>query len=243
VSDIGSERLQKLMAKAGVGSRRYCEILIERGRVSVNGVLVRELGTRASFSDEIRVDGVLLAFVPERVSLVFNKPAGVVSTMSDDLGRTCLADFLPSDMPRLFHVGRLDEQTEGLIILTNDGDLAQKLAHPRYEVSKRYTALVEGVVSRGTLKALRGGIELEDGPIAVDSISLRQASSDSSLIELSLHSGRNRIVRRMMAAVGHPVEHLVRTHIGHLGLDGLKPGAMRELSEAEIQTFSRDLNW
>lgn len=236
-------RLQKILAQAGVGSRRYCEILIERGRVSVNGTLVTELGARAHWSDEIRVDGTVVISKPEMLVFALNKPRGVVSSMSDDRGRPCLADYIESVEQRLFHVGRLDEQTEGLIILTNDGQLAQKLSHPSHEISKTYLATVDGAVSRSVLRRLREGVELEDGPITFDSATLKQSLDGQSIIEVVLHSGRNRIVRRTLAAVGHPVRRLVRTHIGGLGLDGLKPGAMKMLSQNQIHAMSRDSNW
>ena len=148
-------RLQKLLAQAGVGSRRYCEILIERGRVSVNGRVVTELGARATWADEIQVDGTRVISRPETLVFALNKPRGVVSTMSDDRGRSCLGDYVSEIPERLFHVGRLDEQTEGLIILTNDGALAQRLSHPSYEISKTYLATVDGSVSRATLKQLK----------------------------------------------------------------------------------------
>jgi 23S rRNA pseudouridine2605 synthase len=238
-----SLRLQKILAQAGVGSRRYCEILIERGRVSVNGRIVSELGSRATWEDEIRVDGVLIVSRPETHTYIFNKPRGVVSSMSDDRGRKSLADFVQDLPDRVFHVGRLDEQTEGLLILTSDGELAQRLAHPKYEVSKTYVAEVKGEFLAATRKALLSGIELEDGQIVCDSVTVKQTHQDSSLVEVVIHSGRNRIVRRMLAKVGHPVTRLVRTHIGTLGLDGLRPGAIRELSQKELKSLSSEMEW
>lgn len=241
---VGQEpiRLQKLLAQAGVGSRRYCEILIERGRVRVNGLVVTELGTRAQWSDEIEVDGVTILSRPERLVYAFNKPVGVVSSMKDEHGRRCISDFLSPESPRLFHVGRLDEQTSGLLILTNDGELAQELAHPRFEVSKTYMATVRGQVSRSTIKLLLNGIVLEDGPIACDAVVMKQQSSDASILELVLHSGRNRIVRRMLSEVGHPVTDLARTHIGNLGLDGLRPGGMRLLNNRDLKSLTQPSN-
>ncbi len=238
-----SVRLQKILAQLGVGSRRYCEILIERGRVSVNGRTVTELGSRALITDEIRVDGVLILSRPENHTYLFNKPRGVVSSMSDDRGRPSLAEYVEDLPSRVFHVGRLDEQTEGLLILTSDGDLAQKLAHPKYEVSKTYQAQVRGKVSAATKQLLLDGVELEDGQIQCDHVSIKQVHSEDTLIEVVLHSGRNRIVRRMMAKVGHPVLRLVRTHIGTLGLDGLKPGELRELTSEELRALSRESEW
>lgn len=232
-------RLQKVMAAAGVGSRRYCEILIERGRVSVNGQIVEELGARASLEDEIRVDGVLIVTRPELKTYVFNKPFGVITSMQDPEGRPCISDFV-QDLPvRVFHVGRLDEATEGLLILTNDGELANQLSHPKHEVSKTYLANVRGEVSRATVRKLLEGVELDDGPIKCDKVSVRQTLGDETQLEVVLHSGRNRIVRRMLSAVGHPVERLVRTRVGNLGLDGLKPGGIRELRNDQIKALSK----
>ncbi len=236
-------RLQKILSQAGIGSRRYCEIIMERGKVSVNGQTVTELGSRALWSDDIRVNGVLIVSKPETLTYVFNKPRGVVSTMHDDQGRPCLSDYLPNEDVRLFHVGRLDEQTEGLIILTNDGDLAQRLAHPKYEIGKTYLATVDGEISRLTVRNLLSGIELEDGPIKCDSVVVKQFSVDQSIVSVILHSGRNRIVRRTLAAVGHPVRRLVRTHIGTLGIDGLKPGEMRELNFKDLKALSVNAKW
>ncbi len=232
-------RLQKLMADSGVGSRRFCEILISAGRVSVNGQVVKELGSRAFPSDEIRVDGILVLKREHTLVLALNKPIGVVSAMSDPQKRH-LGHFVENFPERLFHVGRLDEMTEGLIILTNDGDLAQRLSHPKYEVQKTYMAKVSGKIEPRTIKALLEGVDLDDGLIQCDRAILKGNSKESSLVEVVLHSGRNRIVRRMLAAVGHPVERLIRTHIGGLGLDGLAPGEVRELTDLEIKSLSQD---
>ncbi len=234
-------RLQKLMADSGVGSRRFCEILISAGRVSVNGVVVTELGSRAKVSDEIRVDGVLVLKREHTVVVALNKPVGVVSAMNDPKKRH-LGQFVKQYEARLFHVGRLDEMTEGLIILTNDGDLAQRLSHPKFEVQKTYMAQVSGKLDSKTIRQLLAGVELEDGLIKCDRAILKGTSGQSSLVEVVLHSGRNRIVRRMMAAVGHPVERLIRTHIGGLGLDSLAPGASRILTDLEIKSLSQDFD-
>lgn len=237
--DLEPVRLQKLLSTLGVGSRRYCEILISRGRVSVNGQIVTELGSRALETDEIRVDGVLLVTRPELHSYVFNKPAGVISAMSDPHGKTNIGDFVADLSVRVYHVGRLDEATEGLIILTNDGELANLLTHPSHEVQKTYLATVRGELKPHTLRQLREGVELEDGPISCDQAVLKQTNQGVSLVEVVLHSGRNRIVRRMLAAVGHPVTRLVRTRIGNLGLDGLKPGTYRELTASDLKLLSK----
>jgi pseudouridine synthase len=234
-------RLQKLLADSGVGSRRFCEILIAAGRVSVNGEIVRELGSRAHSTDEIRVDGVLVLKRDNTLVLALNKPVGVISAMSDPKKRH-LGHFVQNYSERLFHVGRLDEMTEGLIILTNDGELAQRLSHPKFEVQKTYMAKVTGKIEPKTIRKLLEGFELEDGFIACDRATLKGLSGENSLVELVLHSGRNRIVRRMLAAVGHPVERLIRTHIGGLGLDGLAPGTSRELTDLEIKSLSQDFD-
>lgn len=234
-------RLQKLMADSGVGSRRYCEILISAGRVTVNGQKITELGTRARNSDEIRVDGILLLKRERTLVVALNKPKGVVSAMTDEKKRH-LGHFVTEYSERLFHVGRLDEMTEGLILLTNDGDLAQRLAHPKFEVQKTYMAKVAGKVDPKVINQLLHGVELEDGLIVCDRAILKGSSEQSSLVEVVLHSGRNRIVRRMFAALGHPVERLIRTHIGGLGLDGLAPGKSRVLSDLEIKSLSQDFN-
>ena len=235
-------RLQKLLAQAGMGSRRYCEIMIDAGRVSVNGAVVRELGSRASWDDEIRVDGVLIVSRPDVVAYALNKPRGYISAMSDSKSK-CIGDLVTEIPERLFHVGRLDEETEGLIILTNDGDLAQLLAHPSHEIQKTYLATVMGSVAPGTVRQLLQGFELEDGFIKCDRAVVRQVDGGETLIEVTLHSGRNRIVRRMLAAAGHPVRRLVRTHIGQLGLDGLRPGLLRKLEPRDLKRLSRNANW
>lgn len=232
-------RLQKILADSGVGSRRFCEILITAGRVSVNGQIVSELGSRAQEDDEIRVDGTLILKRQNTLVLALNKPIGVVSAMSDPKKRH-LGQFVQNYSQRLFHVGRLDEMTEGLIILTNDGQLAQRLSHPKFEVQKTYMAKVSGVMDSKALRMLQEGVELEDGFIACDQAVLKGTSGQNSLVEVVLHSGRNRIVRRMLAHIGHPVERLIRTHIGGLGLDGLTPGSSRELTDLEIRSLSQD---
>lgn len=234
-------RLQKLLADSGVGSRRFCEILISAGRVTVNGQKVTELGSRARADDEIRVDGVLVLKRENTIVVALNKPVGVISAMSDSKKRN-LSEFVAEFQERLFHVGRLDEMTEGLILLTNDGQLAQTLSHPKYEVQKTYMAKVSGRVEPRVIKKLLDGVELDDGPIACDRAILKANSANSSLVEIVLHSGRNRIVRRMLAAVGHPVERLIRTHIGGLGLDGLPPGKCRVLTDLELKSLSQDFD-
>ncbi len=229
-------RLQKVLASAGVASRRACEELITSGRVRVNGEVVDSLGSRIEpGTDEVRVDGVIVQLDVSKRYFVLNKPRGVVSTMSDENGRPDLREFTDQFEERIFNVGRLDTDTSGLLILTNDGDLAHALAHPKFGVQKTYVAQVEGRVTAATIQKLKDGIELEDGPISVDAAKIVPGAPDFevSLVELTLHSGRNRIVRRMLAEVGHPVIELVRRQFGPLHLGTLMVGEMRELSAAE----------
>src|SRR5688572_22409356 len=215
-------RLQKVLASAGVASRRVAEDLIVEGRVRVNGEVVTELGTRIDPDvDEVDVDGTAIQLDPTKRYVMLNKPTGVVSSMKDERGRPDLRRFTKEWPERLYNVGRLDAETSGLLVLTNDGDLAHVLAHPSFGVTKVYIAKVEGRVTAQTVGRLTKGIDLEDGPIAADKARLLSSSEDGghSLVELTLHSGRNRIVRRMMAEVGHPVVELVRRSFGplHLG--------------------------
>lgn len=229
-------RLQKALANAGVASRRACEALIAGGRVEVNGELVFEMGSRIDPErDEVRVDGVVVQLDVSKRYFVLNKPRGVVSTMHDEQGRRDLREFTDRIDDRLYNVGRLDTDTSGLLVLTNDGELAHRLAHPRFGVQKTYIAKVRGRVTPAVIQRLKDGIELDDGPIGVDAAKLLPGgeSRSHSLVEVTLHSGRNRIVRRMLAAVGHPVEELVRRQFGPLHLGTLKMGELRELSAAE----------
>jgi len=235
VHDPDGVRLQKLLAAAGVGSRRTCENLITAGRVEVDGHLVTELGVRINPDTQtVHVDGSRVQLDESRVYLAFNKPLGVVSTMSDDLGRPCVGDFVSNRKERLFHVGRLDSDTEGLLLLTNDGDLAHRLQHPSYGVLKTYLAQIPGPVPRDLGKLLRAGIELEDGPVKVDSFKLVDSAPGKALVEVQLHEGRKHVVRRMLEAVGHPVITLVRTDVGPIKLGDLRSGRMRALNRPEI---------
>ena len=231
------ERLQKVMAAAGVASRRVSEDLITAGRVSVNGQVVTELGRRIHpLTDRVEVDGSAVHLDTSRRYVMLNKPVGVVSSMRDEQGRPDLSRFTADYPERLFNVGRLDAETSGLLILTNDGELAHVLAHPSFGVTKTYIARVRGVVTPQTIARLTKGVELEDGPIAADKARLleRSAASKDSLVEITLHSGRNRIVRRMMAEVGHPVVELVRRQFGPLHLGTLPVGRMRDLTKVEL---------
>lgn len=227
------ERLQKVMAAAGVASRRASEILIAQGRVTVNGEVVTEPGHRVQPSDHVSVDGTAVQLDVGKRYVMLNKPVGVVSTMADESGRPDLRRFTDQYEERLFNVGRLDADTSGLLLLTNDGELAHVLAHPSFGVEKTYIAKVRGVMSAQTVAKLRHGVELDDGPIAADRARLLEAAAGASLIELTLHSGRNRIVRRMLDAVGHPVQELVRRQFGPLHLGSLARGRSRDLTTVE----------
>ena len=235
VHDPEGVRLQKLMAAGGVGSRRVCENLIEQGRVEVDGQVVAELGVRINPQTQVvHVDGVRVNLDEDRVYLAFNKPKGVVTTMHDELGRVSLEDYVGNREQRLFHVGRLDADTEGLLLLTNDGDLAHRLQHPAYGVLKTYVATIRGPVQRDVGKRLREGVELEDGPVSVDSFRIVDHQPGKAMVEVVLHEGRKHVVRRMLEAVGHPVLELVRTEVGPIRLADLKSGRSRRLNKAEI---------
>ncbi len=230
------QRLQKALANAGVASRRVSEQLIVEGRVRVNGEVVTELGSRIDpDKDLVDVDGTAVQLDQSKRYVMLNKPTGVVSSMKDDRGRPDLRRFTKEWPERLYNVGRLDAETSGLLVLTNDGELAHVLAHPSFGVTKVYIAKVEGRVTPQTIQKLLRGVDLEDGPIAADKARLLSTSAEGggSLVELTLHSGRNRIVRRMMAAVGHPVVELVRRQFGPLHLGTLPAGQARELTKVE----------
>ncbi|MCY7325664.1 MAG: rRNA pseudouridine synthase [Microbacteriaceae bacterium] len=224
------------MAAAGVASRRVSEDLISAGRVEVNGEVVTELGRRVQESDLVSVDGVAIQLDTSRRYLMLNKPTGIVSSLQDDRGRPDLSQFVSRYEERLFNVGRLDAQTSGLLILTNDGELAHVLAHPSFGVLKTYIAWVEGRVTPATISRLTSGIDLEDGPIAADKARILDQASGGreTIVEITLHSGRNRIVRRMLEEVGHPVVDLVRRQFGPLHLGTLQIGEIRDLTKAEV---------
>jgi 23S rRNA pseudouridine2605 synthase/16S rRNA pseudouridine516 synthase len=232
-------RLQKVMAAAGVASRRVSEQMIAEGRVTVNGELVTEPGRRIDpETDLVAVDGQAVQLDTSKRYLMLNKPRGIVSSLNDERGRPDLRTYTDAFEERLFNVGRLDAETSGLLVLTNDGDLAHVLAHPSFGVSKTYVAKVEGSVSAQTIQRLKNGVDLEDGTTSADAARVLAAGSGasdgSSLVELTLHSGKNRIVRRMLAAVGHPVIDLVRRQFGPLHLGTLRSGAVRELTREEL---------
>ena len=230
-------RLQKAMAAAGVASRRASENLIVAGRVKVNGKVVRELGTRIDPSvDSVWVDNKPVQLDPDRLYLAFHKPKGVVSSMADEFGRTDLSQFfLVYD--RVFNVGRLDADTTGILLMTNDGDLANQLAHPSFGVEKVYSALVKGRIERATLQRLVTGVTLEDGKAQADRVKILDVGETTSLVEVVLHSGKNRVVRRMFEAIGHEVIELTRRSFGPLRLGSLKPGQVRELGKVEVSAL------
>ena len=235
VHDADGVRLQKLLAAAGVGSRRACEELMAAGRVSVDGQRVTELGTRIDPATRVvHVDGERIQLDQSRVYLAFNKPRGVISTMQDEQGRRCVGDFVAARADRLFHVGRLDADTEGLLLLTNDGELAHRLQHPAYEVPKTYLAEIAAPVPRNLGRTLRAGVELEDGPVSVDEFRVVESVPGRALVELVVHEGRNHVVRRLLAAVGHPVLALARTDVGPVALSDLGPGRTRPLTRGEL---------
>ncbi len=234
------ERLQKVIAAAGVASRRVAENLIVEGRVTVNGEVVDALGRRVDpETDEVAVDGVPVQVDSSRRYVLLNKPTGIVSSLQDERGRRDLSEFVDRYEERLFNVGRLDAETSGLLLLTNDGDLAHVLAHPSFGVTKTYIAKVAGNVNPATVQRLLDGVELEDGPIAADKVRLLESARGESLVEITLHSGRNRIVRRMLDAVDHPVLELVRRSFGPLQLGSLPIGKVRELSTVELGALLR----
>ena len=229
------ERLQKVMAASGVASRRVSEDLIAQGRVTVNGLIVEEPGRRVLPTDLITVDGTAIQTDTSKRYVMLNKPVGVVSSMADENGRPDLREFTREYEERLFNVGRLDANTSGLLVLTNDGELAHVLAHPSFGVSKTYIAKVSGSVSAQTIGKLTKGFDLDDGFIVADKARmLGPASGGASQVEITLHSGRNRIVRRMLDAVGHPVLDLVRRQFGPLHLGSLPVGRARDLTKVEL---------
>ena len=236
--DAEGVRLQKVLSQAGIASRRVAERMISDGRVEVDGRVVTELGTRVDpGTAEIRVDGARVVLDDSMVYLAVNKPLGMHSTMSDDRGRPCIGDLIEHRVrgnKKLFHVGRLDADTEGLLLLTNDGELAHRLMHPSYEVQKTYLATVAGSVPRGLGKTLRAGVELDDGPVRLDDFAVVDAVPGKTLVRVTLHEGRKRIVRRLLAAVGFPVQALVRTEIGAVALGDQRPGSIRALTRKEV---------
>jgi len=231
-------RLQKVLAQAGVASRRASEELIAAGRVEVDGKRVREMGVRVDPATAvIRVDGTRIVLDDTLVYLALNKPRGMHSTMQDDQGRPCVGDLVADRLDagqRLFHVGRLDADTEGLLLLTNDGELGHRLMHPSFEVSKTYLATCQGIAHKGMARQLREGVELEDGPARVDAFSVLEVHEGRSLVKVVLHEGRKHIVRRLLAEIGLPVDGLVRTRLGGVSLGDQRPGSLRKLNRVEV---------
>lgn len=235
------ERLQKVLARAGMGSRRACEELIEQSRVEVNGEIVVEQGKRVDVhKDEIKVDGLTVA-AQSFLFFALNKPAGVVSSMEDPDGRQCLGDYVTNRETRLFHVGRLDTETEGIIMLTNHGELAHRLTHPKYGVKKTYLAAIQGPLPRDLGKRLKDGIQLEDGYARADHFRVVENTGKNYLVEVTLHEGRKHIVRRMLAEAGFPVERLVRTSFGPIPLGDQKSGWLRRLTNTEVGMLMREV--
>jgi pseudouridine synthase len=234
-------RLQKLLAQAGVASRRAAERLIAEGRVSINGVTVREMGTKALESDDIRVDGRRIRAAERKRYLLLNKPSGVVTTRKDPQRRRTVLDFLPGIREYVYPVGRLDFDTEGLLLLTNDGDLAAMLTHPRHGVERTYEARVAGIPDDRALERLRTGIPLDGRRTLPADVWLLNAGrrDKDGIVRITIREGRNRQVRRMLEAVGHPVQVLKRTRIGPISDRHLKPGTWRELTEDEVRRLRR----
>ncbi|MFE5087574.1 pseudouridine synthase [Streptomyces mirabilis] len=236
------ERLQKVLARAGYGSRRSCEELIEQARVEVNGEIVLEQGLRVDPEhDEIKVDGLTVATQSYQF-FSLNKPAGVVSTMEDTEGRQCLGDYVTNRETRLFHVGRLDTETEGVILLTNHGELAHRLTHPKYGVKKVYLAHIVGPIPRDLGKRLKDGIQLEDGYAKADHFRVVEQTGKNYLVEVTLHEGRKHIVRRMLAEAGFPVDKLVRVAFGPITLGDQKSGWLRRLSNTEVGMLMQEVD-
>src|SRR5690242_422300 len=234
-TDRQGERLQKVLARAGVASRRVVEDMIDQGRISVNGETVRVQGMRVDpHADRISVDGSRIEIRDDRATYAINKPAGVLTAMSDDRARPTVGDLVGDLAPGLVHVGRLDQDTEGLLLVTNDGELAHRLAHPSYEVPKTYLAQVSGSVPRDMAKRLRSGIELEDGPVKVDAFRVVDTPAGQSVVEVVLHEGRKHIVRRLLAQVGLPVSRLTRTAVGPVQLNRMRVGSIRKLTRQEL---------
>jgi 23S rRNA pseudouridine2605 synthase len=246
-------RLQKVLAQAGVASRRAAEEMIAAGRVSVDGEVVREMGRRVDPETAVvHVDGSRIVLRDDLVYLALNKPRGILSTMSDDRGRPCVGDlvvergivdehFDGGPRTRLFHVGRLDADTEGLLLLTNDGELGHRLMHPSYEIEKTYLAEVAGQVPRDLGRRLREGVELDDGPVSVHSFKLVDSIAGKSIVELVIHEGRKHVVRRLLDEVGHPVLRLVRTAIGSVRLGDQRPGRFRPLTQQEVGSLYKSV--
>ncbi|MCP9332199.1 pseudouridine synthase [Lentilactobacillus hilgardii] len=233
-----SERLQKVMAHAGVASRRKAEKLIVEGHVKVNGKVVKELGTKVTESDEVEVDEVPISKeVP--VYYLLYKPRGVITAVTDDKHRKTVIDLLSEVTERIYPVGRLDYDTSGLLLLTNDGDLDNHLTHPKYEVDKTYVAKVKGTITNDDMKKLRTGIHIDGRKTASAKATVIRNNNNSTIVSLTIHEGRNHQVKKMFLALGHPVEKLSRQSYGFLNLDGLQPGDYRRLKPHEVEELKK----
>lgn len=229
-------RLQKFLAYTGIASRRASEKLILDGRVQVNDRVVRELGTKIdSDVDEVKLDGKICCIQPRRVYILMNKPMGIVTTVKDPFGRSTVMDLLKGLKERVYPVGRLDKDTEGLLILTNDGEMTYKLTHPKHEIEKTYLAFVKGKVSWQQIRLLEKGVKLEDGLTAPAKVKIIKFEDEYTIMEIKIHEGKKRQIRRMCDAIGHPVIYLKRTQIGMLSLKSLKPGQWRFMTSKEIE--------
>lgn len=228
-------RLQKFMAKSGLGSRRACEEIIKQGRVEVNGKIINKMGMSVNpEKDRIKVDGELIQISTEKIYILMNKPTGVITTVKDPFNRPTVIDMLKSVKERVFPVGRLDKDTEGLLILTNDGSLTYKITHPKYEIQKTYVAHLSGRVNKDKLMILQNGVKLEDGITAPANIKVLLVKNDYTILQIKIHEGRNRQIRRMCKAIGHPLLYLKRTRIGNIDLQDLNVGEWRYMTKQEI---------
>lgn len=241
-SEAEGVRLQKVLSRAGVASRRAAEEMITEGRIEVNGEPVTELGRRVDPETAvIHVDGSRVVINDDVTHLMLNKPTGILCTMSDDRGRPCIGDYLRESVGKMFHVGRLDVDTEGMLLITNDGELAHRLMHPSYRMLKTYLAEVIGPIPKDLGSRLREGIRLDDGLAQVDAFKLVDTNQNRALVEIVLHEGRKRIVRRLLKQAGHPVQRLVRTAVGDVRLGNERPGAIRKLNRQEVGSLYRSV--
>ena len=236
---MSEERLHKVIAAAGLSSRRGAEVLIQDGRVTVNGKVVREMGVKVTPADEITVDGMKIRQSVDRVAVLLNKPLGVLTTMSDPRGRPTILQYLPAMQVVLKPVGRLDRDSEGLLICTNDGELAARLTHPRYGIEKVYEVRVLGAISPKSLRRLESGVFLDDKKTAPATFTAVGQDDVSTLLRVTIHEGRNRQIRRMTELVGHPVKTLKRIRYGPLTVGKLKSGQARALSQPEYEALRK----
>lgn len=233
-------RLQKFMARSGVASRRKSEEIILESRVTINGEIVTQLGTKVDKnSDIVKVDNKIIELEQQYIYILLNKPVDYITTVSDEFGRNTVIDLLRDIDQRVYPVGRLDYDTSGLLLLTNDGDLTYKLTHPKYEVEKKYIAKVEGIPTKEKLNEFRNGLEIEDYVTSKAKIKIIDSDKKHSSLEITIHEGRNRQVRKMCAKIGHPVIELKRVAIDQIKLQNIKPGKWRELSDSEVKSLKQ----